>query len=179
MKKRLISLSIIAITISSIVLSCKKKEKEPEPDETNKVFVEVEGKEWVFTRASASKNLDTSFSIHAEFNQDSKGVEPYERVSLKFTYDSKIEDTFLLNVKYHFSNSYKNGLYIDEDYTPSSGKHYYSDVCNSPEGRIIVTEHDSINKTLSGTFEGVGCELQNSAEKRTVSKGRFVKVKYF
>ncbi len=51
-----------------------------------------------------------------------------------------------------------------------------SDSCANPQGQIIITEQDFVNRTVSGTFEGSVCNLTGNAS--SITEGSFTEVKY-
>ncbi|KRD63114.1 hypothetical protein ASE40_04860 [Flavobacterium sp. Root935] len=120
-------------------------------------------KDNVFWRAQSYKSGTETTGIFVV-----EGSLGYEKISFQLPAPS--QKTYILGVddvtKATFKNTYPGQ---EEEFTTGEGK---------GSGQIIVTEYNTIDKTISGTFKFTAINVNNGAEKKEIhfTEGVFYKI---
>ena len=162
MKKTvLLSLTLLAL----LTISCKKEEKEKEKEKEVKVEsktgvlnCKLDGVLWESTSASATIDFtDKQLRL--------KGEKSGEKISF-FIEDggSNFETT------YGFGTIINTGSYEDS-------KNDYTTYSVYGEGNLKVSDLDTVNKTMTGTFNFVATPIASTSKKK-ITEGLFTKIPY-
>ncbi len=89
------------------------------------------------------------------------------------TSSTKLEGTYPVDKK--SGNSIKLNQKIDKGLNV-----FVSEACRTARGQVIITEHDTTNKTISGYFDALLCAtLSATGGTKIIQNGKFEKVKYY
>lgn len=163
---------LLTLGVSVLISSCKKEEeneKEKETEQEQEAVV-VEAKNGVLNY-NVGGVLWESETVEVLFEEDSK------MISINGEMGDEEFDMILVSDDDNYLKSYNLSSEYSSTANYSDGSDYYTTYSAFGEGVATVTEFDTTNKTITGSFNFIGGQL-SSTSTLEIKDGLFTKLSY-